>query len=96
MAPGNTLVSAVATDPTGNIYVSGHFSGFPDFDMGSGAAVLGGQSADGFVAKYSPDGNLQWVSQIGGQGEQYPTGLAVLLGRDHVWSGSWNRRVGKF
>jgi hypothetical protein len=67
----------VASDPAGNVYVAGHFSGNPDFDMGPGAAILSSNAADGFVAKYSSTGAFQWVVQVSGSQEQYPEGMTV-------------------
>ena len=75
--PDNTIVKSVASDPAGNVYVAGHFSGNPDFDMGPGTAILSSNAADGFVAKYSSTGVFQWVVQVGGSQEQYPEGITV-------------------
>ena len=77
MIPDNTLVTGVASDSAGNVYVAGHFSGNPDFDLGPGTAIRSSTMTDGFVAKYSSTGSFQWVAQIGGTGEEYPGGIAV-------------------
>ena len=55
----------LATDSSGNIFVSGWFDGTNDFG-GTTLTSYGGQ--DAFVAKYSSSGNLQWVRQAGGTG----------------------------
>ena len=77
LLPDNVVVSSVATDSSGNVYVAGHFSGNPDFDMGPGTAICIGQSAEGFVAKYSASGGFRWVKPIVGSQEQYITGMTV-------------------
>ena len=77
LLPDNVVVSSVATDSSGNVYVAGSFSGNPDFDMGPGTAICIGQSAEGFVAKYSASGGFRWVNPIVGPQEQYITGMTV-------------------
>lgn len=55
--------SAIATDGSGNIYVTGHFSGTATF----GATELNCAGyEDIFVAKYNASGNVEWVEQAGG------------------------------
>jgi hypothetical protein len=70
----------ISADGLGNVYISGHTS-----------ASLGGPSAgsaDAFVAKYDPAGNLEWTKQLGtpevdfgigvsadGQGNVYVSGF---------------------
>lgn len=56
----------VGTDATGNVYVSGGFSGTCDFDPGAGTfnmTALGGE--DIFVCKFSSAGNFIWAKQAG-------------------------------
>ncbi|MBK9284290.1 MAG: T9SS type A sorting domain-containing protein [Sphingobacteriaceae bacterium] len=67
---GSTMsesATAVASDPSGNVYVAGHFNGTADFDPGPGTTTLsslGGQ--DAFIAKYNSSGAFIWVKHIGG------------------------------
>ena len=59
----NTELSiGTAVDNAGNVFVTGWFDGANDFG-GTTLVSRGGQ--DGFVAKYSPSGKLQWVQQMG-------------------------------
>ena len=89
-APGNLVwvsrlggiatetVTSLARDASGNLYVSGGFSGSSDFDPGPGLQVLnsvGGQ--DGYVAKYSATGDLVWVRRFGGSGSDEVNAIAV-------------------
>lgn len=56
-------------DSQGDIYVSGYFSGSADFDPTSNSAILisnGGQ--DGFLAKYSSQGNFIYANKVGNSG----------------------------
>ena len=77
--------SGLALDASGNVYVAGRFQGTCYFE-GSSLTSTGG--VDIFLAKYSPEGFLTWVSPIGTgstfQGSQNLTidkdGNLVLIG----------------
>ncbi|MBS1904945.1 MAG: choice-of-anchor D domain-containing protein [Bacteroidetes bacterium] len=66
-AGGTGIVDPAATiaDSSGNIYVVGSFQGSIDFG-GTSLTSQNSGSADGFIAKYRPDGYLTWVKGIGG------------------------------
>jgi hypothetical protein len=55
----------VAVDPSGNVYLSGYFSG--TMTMGSQTLTSAG-TPDAFVAKFDPAGNALWARNIGGPG----------------------------
>jgi hypothetical protein len=55
----------VATDATGNVYVTGRFSGTIDFDPGTPVANLTSSAEDMFVTKLNSAGNYQWAKQVG-------------------------------
>jgi len=64
----NDRATSVATLSDGSTYTTGIFSGTAIFDQGGpNETVLNdeGGSYDGFVAKYSPGGELAWARQIG-------------------------------
>jgi hypothetical protein len=73
---GSVQAAAVATDPAGNVYLSGSFTGTVDFEpqdgpdaadtLSSHVHASGASLRDGFVAKYAPAGDLLWVRQFGG------------------------------
>lgn len=66
--------NAIATDGSGNIYVTGRFQGATNF----GGTTLTPFGIDIFVAKYNSAGTLQWVRQAGGAGAfNYGYGIAV-------------------
>jgi hypothetical protein len=75
----------IATDAQGNVYVSGSYNGTVNFDpAGSPTGVrTSAGSPDTFVAKYSPAGAFQWVTDLGtgaGSGMWTPTRVAVSGG----------------
>ena len=54
--------NTVVLDASGNIYISGSFSGTVDFDPGAGVSNLTAQvSYDAFVLKLNANGNFLWV-----------------------------------
>lgn len=71
----------VATDTSGNIYVTGSFQGWVNF----GGTNLAAISTDLFVCKYDPSGTLIWVRQ-GDQGSG--TGIAADPNGNTVVTGS--------
>lgn len=64
--PFNDVVNDIAFDPSGNLIVVGSFERRARFDPSSRTKFVDplGRS-DAFVAKYSPSGQLQWVSSFG-------------------------------
>ncbi len=56
-------------DKTNHIYITGHFDGQADFDIGSGTQLLSSPAVDDddiFIGKYDLDFNFIWLKQIGG------------------------------
>lgn len=75
---------AVATDKSGNSFVTGYFSGTATF---SGTQLISSGSMDMYLAKFDPSGNLLWIRQGGGTGDDEgydltvdPDGNAVVTG----------------
>lgn len=62
-ATGDVAGSGIATDSSANVYVSGTF--WDAMDLGVTNLISFG-SADIFLAKYAPGGELLWVRQAGG------------------------------
>ena len=69
----------VAVDAEGNVYYSGNFTGIATWDGGSNPdiALTTRNDWDGFVAKYTPEGDLEWVQQLGGPGQDAANAVAV-------------------
>ena len=75
---GPDEVSGVATDASGNTYVTGHFVGTADFDPGPGEVELvSNGTEDAYLAKYDLAGALVFVRQFGGPGTDRGSTLAV-------------------
>ena len=68
--------SDIAVDASGNVYITGIYSGTAIFARGVSLTSAGG-SDDIYVAKYNSSGTLQWVRSAGGTGDAYGTGIAV-------------------
>ena len=76
--PQGVFGTSVATDATGNIYVTGKVTGTVDFDPGAGSAQLtGGTDGDAFVAKYTVAGSLVWARTFSGGGGENSNTIAV-------------------
>ena len=72
-----SLRSALATDSGGNVYVTGGFRGAATFGTNALLSFGSEAAADIFVAKYDPNGRLQWVRQAGGDSDDNGSGIAV-------------------
>ena len=69
--------TGIATDGSGNVYITGYFSVTPDFDLGPRTANLTSfASKDIFLAKYNGDGKYLWAKSIGGKGSDVGRGIA--------------------
>jgi len=68
------IAYGVGLDATGNVYVTGHFSGTMTVD---GVTVMSSGLFDIFLAKYTPAGTLLWLKRAGGTGSDIPHGLVV-------------------
>lgn len=87
-APG-IHANSICKDGAGNIYLSGSFREQTDFETGQLTAK--GQS-DIFLAKITPTGNMLWIKQIGGQGNDQPQ--KVLWDNQNIFlSGNYNRDI---
>ena len=75
---GRDRAVSITVDGSGNAYVTGVFEGTVDFDPGIGTAFRTSVGpSDVFVARFSPSGDLDWVSSVGGASTQVPTDIAV-------------------
>jgi hypothetical protein len=76
---GGDNLYGIATDPSGNIYMSGYTSNQIDVDPSptSSVTLTTAGSADVFVAKYTSAGDLIWGKSFGGSTAEYPYGMDV-------------------
>jgi hypothetical protein len=72
---GNSTGKAVGVDVTGNVYVTGNFSGTISFTTGSSYTSLG--DSDVFVCKLNSAGGLAWGDRIGGGSLDNATGIVA-------------------
>ncbi|MEZ4905193.1 MAG: SBBP repeat-containing protein [Spirosomataceae bacterium] len=64
----------IATDGSGNVYVTGFFNGTATF----GATPITSAGNDIFVVKYNSGGSFQWVQKaVGGTGSEQGLGIAT-------------------
>ena len=78
---------AVTTDPSGNVYTTGKFSGTVDFDPGVGTTTLTSSGGgDVFLQKLDANGLFVWVKQFGGS-TGADQGLALAADASAVYLG---------
>lgn len=79
---------AISNDPSGNVYVTGFFTGTANF---SGTSISSKGGTDVFIAKYDPSGSLLWVKKTGGTSNDAGNGIMVdNAGRVFVTGGFRN------
>ena len=72
--------SAITVDASGNVIVTGTFTGSFNFDPGTGMTSLGALARnDVYVAKYNSSGALVWAKQVVGSGNAFDQGYAVAV-----------------
>lgn len=75
---GTDQANGVVTDASGNVYVTGSFSG-SGADFGNGIFRNSSGAEDVFLAKYSSSGSTQWVNVAGASGTNFDRGRAVAV-----------------
>lgn len=68
---------SIASDNTGNIYITGYFGNTLDFDPGPGVYNLSTSGYDIFVLKLNANGNFIWAKQLGGMATIISTSIVV-------------------
>ena len=75
---GDDYGASIDVSAQGNVFVTGVLGGTTDFDPGPGTLNLTANGpADAFILKLSNGGNLVWVKQITGTGDQFGEGIVV-------------------
>jgi hypothetical protein len=76
--PGEDRGYSLAADASGNVYLTGTFSGSADFDPGVGTTNLNSNGlGDIFVSKLDSSGDFAWAKSTGSGGIDAGQGLAV-------------------
>ncbi|MHA1776872.1 MAG: SBBP repeat-containing protein [Promethearchaeota archaeon] len=90
----------VAVDTLGNIYVTGYYWGFVDFDPGPGEDYHGSQDIDAFLSKFNSAGEFQWARTWGEEDDDYGCRVATDdLGNIYVtgsFSGTYEKPRSSF
>lgn len=87
----------ICTDPSGNVFVGGYFTGTVDLDPGVGVASFSAPAASsnnvGFISKYSSAGNYIWAFDIQGAsaslGQTMIYALAPGINSESVYAGGY-------
>ena len=72
--PSVDKITGVAHDHTGNIFITGYFDSTIVFDS---TRLVSAGGTDVFIAKYDIDGVLLWAKQVGGQNDDYSSGIST-------------------
>lgn len=71
-ATNDASIYGLATDSSGNVYITGVFDGTLDFDPGTGIANLTSSGGiDIFISKLDSNGNFSWAKRIGGIDDEF-------------------------
>jgi hypothetical protein len=86
-------VEGLAAFPDGSCVVTGFFAFEATFGLGESGetTIYSANDLDGFVARYRPDGSLDWAKAVGGW---FATGVAAMPDGGCVvtgWYGNWDR-----
>ncbi|CAN5869268.1 hypothetical protein BH11BAC7_BH11BAC7_13340 [soil metagenome] len=88
----NDFPSAITSDPTGNVIVTGYFVS-PTITIGTSTysnAHAAGGTYDIFLMKYDPSGNLVWAHTEGANDDELALGLTADSNGDIYITGSFN------
>jgi len=80
-------ITAVAAGADGSSYAIGLFTGTATFDSYELTAI--GDSLDIFILKVANNGEVEWVNQCGGLGNDYPHGIDVNASGEVVACGNF-------
>jgi hypothetical protein len=91
-ASGTTdTATAIATDSSGNVYLTGSFSGTVNFNPSGTTDLTSAGATDAFIAEYSSSSGwtLDWARQLGTSGAAAGSAIALVPGGGVVFTGSF-------
>ncbi len=84
----------IAVDATGNVYLTGYFSGTMDLNPGAGvSSATAAGSSDAFVVKLNASGGFVWGYTLGATGADLGTSIAVDSAGAVLVTGTYNGTV---
>ncbi len=91
---GTDRSNSVATDSSGNIFITGYFGGTVNFDTDGGSDDhLAVASSDGFITKINSNGSYGWTKTFGGSSDDEGLGIALDSSDDIYIAGRFNDTV---
>lgn len=73
---------SIGVDSSDNIYIGGVFQGAVDF---GGGIVNSTGNSDGYLVKYTPDGDYVWAKTFGGTGSSFGGGHISIDSSDNIY-----------
>lgn len=81
----NVVGNCLVLDAIGNVYATGTFDGYTDFNPGIGVYAITGNNSDIFILKLDALGNFIWVKVMGGTGQDQ--GISITLDQqDNIYT----------
>ena len=87
---GDDFAFDVASDASGAAYVAGQVTGSAAF----GTLTVTATGSDAFIAKFAPDGGVQWITTLAGAGQSYANEVVVSPGGETAVIGSYGGAAG--
>ena len=85
---------SIVTDTFGNVYTTGHFEDTTSFNIGMDTlSLISTGERDIFILKMDSVGNMVWLKQIGGTGNDNPYGIVLDEAGNIISTGSFEATV---
>lgn len=82
------IAYGVDSDESGNIYVTGRFSGLVNFGGGAtNSSLTATGTIDGFILKLNENGSFMWVKRVGGQFNTIPMNIVYSSSNLYITGG---------
>jgi hypothetical protein len=91
--------NAITLDAENNVYTTGYFDGYTDFDPGSGTSIINEPltSPDTFIAKYDGSGNFIWVRRFVGAAPSSNYGASIGVDAfNNIYTTGWFQGTSDF